>query len=166
MVHDLKTFAHVHAFLTHQLLNPDVMAAPPAPKPPGLDFGAAVGPQITLMDQKLATIPALADVSQRKDHRTALLEGQFLGDSLLDRFQAQDPGLATAFRTKIDDARREMILASIAMDGPAGFYIDLKKSLIERFRIYTLSQENAEHLANKCLADWLQQCPLKFITAA
>ena len=59
-----------------------------------------------------------------------------------------------------------MILASIAMDGPAGFYIDLKKSLIERFRIYTLSQENAEHLANKCLADWLQQCPLKFITAA
>jgi hypothetical protein len=165
LVHDLQTFSAEHALLTHQMIFPDVLTAPPAPPNPGIDFGNAAGEHITLMDEKLAAIPGLVNATERTAHRAALLEGQFLGDSLLDRFQTRQPDLATLFRTKFDDARREMLLSSATSPGAARFYLDLKKDLISRFSVYTMSQENAEHLANKCIADWLQQCPLKFVAA-
>jgi len=165
LVNDLQTFAHEHALLTHQMIYPDVLSAPPPPPHPGIDFTRAAGEHITRMDTKLAKVPALMNVTARISHRAALLEGQFLGDSLLDRFRTRTPELATAFQTKFDDARREMLLASVAAEGPTGFYGDLKKSLVERFSVYTLSRENAEHLANKCIADWLQLCPLDFLPA-
>jgi hypothetical protein len=165
LVHDLQTFAQEHALLTHQMIYPDVLTAPPPPPQAGLDFAKATGEHITLMDAKLAKIPGLTNASARIEHRAALLEGQFLGDALLDRFRTRMPELATAFQTRFDDARREMVLASFAGVGPTGYYLDLKRSLVERFSVYTLSQENAEHLANKCIADWLQQCPLDFVTA-
>ena len=166
LVHDLQTFAQEHALLTHQMIYPDVLTAPPPPPNPGFDFAMASGEHITVMDIKLAKIPALSNDAARIQHRAALLEGQFLGDALLDRFRTRMPELATAFQTRFDDARREMLLASLGRVGPTDFYVDLKTSLVERFSVYTLSRENAEHLANKCIADWLQQCPLDFVTAA
>jgi len=162
LVHDLQTFAPEHALLTHHMIFPDDLSTPP-PRP-GADFRKASGPQITTMDSKLAKIPRLTDASARIEHRAALLEGQFLGDALLDRFRTRMPDLATLFESKIDDARREMTLSAFASTGPSSFYNDLRKNLVARFISDLLSQENAEHLANKCVADWLQQCPLDFET--
>jgi hypothetical protein len=42
MVHDLKTFAPEHALLTHHMIYPDALTAPPPPPLPGIDFSKAV----------------------------------------------------------------------------------------------------------------------------
>lgn len=165
-VHDLHTYAHEHATLSHlTLLHSD--AAAPVPKA-GIDFANAIGTHIETMDNKLKGIPALANQQRRDSYRATLLEGQFGGDSLLDRFRTRIPDLATLVEEEIDAALRDLVLSSIAPAPPAEFLVALRQGLVARFTsgVARISRPNAEHLAAKCISDWLQQCPLSFEGAA
>jgi hypothetical protein len=161
-IHDLRTYQVEHAAITHLESFATDLAHPPSP--PGIDFSVAAGPQITVMDDKLKKIPALSAALRRDQYRATLLEGQFQGDSLLDRFRTRIPDLATLVEGEIDAALRSLILGSISSAGPADYLTAVQTGLVNRFTtsIGKISLPNAEHLASKCLSDWLQQCPLDF----
>jgi hypothetical protein len=71
------------------------------------------------------------------------------------------PDLASYFDAQIESARRDMVLSSADGSAPGAFYRELRERLVARFSS-DLPQSNAEFLAQKCIADWLQQCPLDF----
>ena len=161
-VHDLQTYAPEHNALSQFTpLHADVLT--PVPKA-GIDFAMAIGSHIVVMDAKLTAIPALVNQDRRDGYRAALLEGQFNGDSLLDRFRTRIPDLATLVEAEIDAALREMVMSAIAAIPPAQFLVELRERLVRRFSagVAHISQPNAESLADKCISDWLQQCPLQF----
>lgn len=160
MVHDMRTYAVEHAALSQEFLMASDINQPPPP-PPGINFAAAAGPHIGKMDDKLAKIPDLHDDGKRTVHRAVLLEGQFGGDALLDRYRNRMPEVASSFEVQIASARREMILAQAEGAAPAEYYSQVRRQLVQRFGAI-INQVNAEYLAQKCISDWLQQCPLDF----
>jgi hypothetical protein len=163
LVHDLETYAAAHAVLATAAVMASDLQRPPPP-PPGINFELAAGSHIDVMDGKLAKIPTLSNDVARTKHRAALLAGQFGGDALLDRYRDRMPEIASNFESQIEAAQREMILSSADGSVPAEFYSQLRSRLVERFSSL-LNQTNAEYLAQKCVADWLQQCPLNFESA-
>jgi hypothetical protein len=78
-------------------------------------------------------------------------------------FAGERRKLATHYDTMMSSARAEMIFAAASAPAPAEYYRDVRKSLVERFRRDPyLGDDNAEFFADKCIADWLEQCPLDF----
>jgi hypothetical protein len=67
----------------------------------------------------------------------------------------------------MDAARAEMIFAAASAQPATEYYQDVRTSLVKRFtRDPYLSDENAEFFADKCMTDWLEQCPLDFEESA
>jgi hypothetical protein len=163
-VHDLTMFGAEHAAVTQAMVASINVADLPQARP-GADFRNLTGEYIAKMDAKLAKIPFLTDVSARIDHRAALLEAGLKGDTLLDHIRNRAPELGSAFESKIEAALLDMRQSAFASDTPAAFYSEVRKNLVARF-IRETTQENAEYLASKCIADWLQLCPLDFEAAS
>lgn len=161
-IHSIATYPRSHAFLQETEAYAGDLQRPPEPVV-GADFGAVAGPLIDTMNTKLMKIPRLQPDATRRTHRAMLLEGHLRGGVLLDRFRDRAPDLATHFDTMMEGARREMIFNSAGDLGPTAYYMDLRERLIARFSEGDLlPRVNAEFLADKCITDWLQQCPLDF----
>jgi hypothetical protein len=161
LIHSTATYLKAHAFIMQTEAFSGDLQRPPEPVP-GADFGAVTGPLIDVMNTKLRKIPRLREEAIRRKHRANLLEGHLGGGALLDRIRDRAPDLAAHFDAMMEAARRDMIFTAAGDFAVAEFYIDLRKRLVERFSADLLPVVNAEFLADKCITDWLQQCPLDF----
>jgi hypothetical protein len=162
-IHSAETYRKAHSFITATEKYGSFLTAPPEYDVIGADFGAVSNPQIEMMDGKLAKLPGLKDDARRRTHRALLLERQLGGDVVLDRIRSRAPELASHYESMIDAARAEMVFGAVSSQPANEYYLDVRKSLVERFtRDPYLGEENAEFFADKCMADWLGQCPLDF----
>ena len=166
-IHSTETYLRAHAFITQTEAYGSFLTAPPDYEVIGADFGAVTSPQIETMDGKLAKLAGLKDDARRRTHRALLLERQLGGDVVLDRIRSRAPDVASHYDSMMDAARAEMIFAAASAQPAAEYYQDVRTSLVERFRRDPLlSEENAEFFADKCITDWLEQCPLDFEESA
>lgn len=166
-IHSKEQYQRAHAFISQAEQFGTFLTAPPEYDPVGADFGAVTSPQIEIMDGKLAKLPKLQDADRRRAHRAMLLERQLGGDALLDRIRGRAPEVASHYDTMMTSARAEMIFEAASAQAPAEYYRDVRKSLVERFRRDPhLGDDNAEFFADKCITDWLEQCPLDFEVSA
>jgi hypothetical protein len=166
-IHSTETYLKAHAFITQTEEYGSFLTAPPDYEVIGADFGAVTSPQIETMDGKLAKLAGLKDDARRRTHRALLLERQLGGDVVLDRIRDRAPDVASHYDSMMDAARAEMIFAAVSAQPATEYYQDVRTSLVERFRRDPyLSEENAEFFADKCITDWLEQCPLDFEESA
>ena len=167
LIHSTETYRKAHNFITQTQAYGSFLTAPPEYDVVGADFGAVSNPQIVMMDGKLAKLPGLKVDSRRRTHRAMLLERQLGGDVVLDRIRQRAPDVATHYDSMMDAARAEMIFAAASAQAAAEYYQDVRSSLVDRFRRDPhLSEINAEYFADKCITDWLEQCPLDFEESA
>jgi hypothetical protein len=167
LIHSTDTYLRAHAFITQTEEYGNFLKAPPEYEVIGADFGAVTSPQIETMDGKLAKLARLKDDARRRTHRALLLERQLGGNVVLDRIRDRAPDVASHYDSMMDAARAEMVFAAASAQPAAEYYQDVRTNLVERFRRDPyLSEENAEFFADKCITDWLEQCPLDFEDSA
>ena len=112
------------------------------------------------MDGKLAKLPGLKD-----DDRRRSIERCSWSDSSGEMLclTGFGTGAGRGQPLRLDDgcgSGRDDLRGRIGQP-PAKYYQDVRTSLVKRFRRDPyLSEENAEFFADKCITDWLEQCPV------
>lgn len=164
-VQDLNDLELEHRILqAHRILPGGLQKASDLPDldVSGVPFADATSPNIETMDKKLATvIPA----KQRRDiYRAELLRAQIAGDDQLARFEDHLPDVAAELRQAIASAKRKVVMEQALEPFNRTHLGSVQDDVATRVTgiVPQLDIEAADYLAQSAVAQWLQECSMKF----
>ncbi|MCP4675918.1 MAG: hypothetical protein GY854_10515 [Deltaproteobacteria bacterium] len=118
---------------------------------------------VATVDTKIAKLPSLSTVEQRRAFRNRVLKWYLEGQELLDSLRNYPSTYEKIVSAK---SHRENYLASAALSAgsPADEFNAALRQLLSTFQqeVKEVSGLSAEVLAHEAVADWLIRCPLDF----
>jgi hypothetical protein len=128
-------------------------------------FSDTSGPQIKVMDTKLARVPILRSVQERSRYEDLLLKQYVHGIDIIDKLKDDSPELARYVRKGIADMKSPLLMrygtgAEHTWDNMNAIVDQLTNRIVEVLR--GLPKNQAQSISYATMAEWLMECSLNF----